>query len=387
MPIKNTRSQLNSELTFLIACCQTNLNKADTEFIHSYINTPCLAMDTLIGLARQHGILPLVYKTLLALNTDISVVNAFKQQYLSIAQRNIFMSAELIRIMKLLEDNGINSLAFKGPALSQMAYGDITLRQYGDLDILIKQDDIHKISTLLGSKGYEQAHIFTAVQEKNWYKHAKDMILFHSEKGIYIELHWLLLDNDYPMQVDLNAIWAHPKTIVINRQKIQTFSTESLLLYLCIHGSKHLWERIEWIKDIDLMIRNTQNIDWEYLDRQVNESGFKRMFLLGLYLSTTLFHTPLPTIFKQQIHEQKWLMKLNDFVMSDWQHHRNMFYNSAAMIHLFPSIKMKLLYLHKVIIKPSKSEYSFVDLPKGLYWVYYFVRPYLLLKKYLTNSR
>ena len=51
----------------------------------------------------------------------------------------MLMSAELIRIMKLLEKNDIKALAFKGPVLSQMVYGDITLRQYVDLDVLIRK--------------------------------------------------------------------------------------------------------------------------------------------------------------------------------------------------------------------------------------------------------
>jgi hypothetical protein len=49
-----------------------------------------------------------------------------KIAYTQIAQRNMMMSAELLKIMQLLEKNQIESLAFKGPSLAQMAYGDIT---------------------------------------------------------------------------------------------------------------------------------------------------------------------------------------------------------------------------------------------------------------------
>ena len=59
------------------------------------------------------------------------------------------MTSELIKVMKLFEENGVEYISFKGPVLSQLAYGDITLRQYVDLDILIKKEDLRKADNLL----------------------------------------------------------------------------------------------------------------------------------------------------------------------------------------------------------------------------------------------
>ncbi len=155
--------------------------------------------ERVISLAIRHGVLPLVYQTLKSLpatrarpqgqmplgcyTLHAEILAAFKQQYLTIAQRNMLMSAELLRIMKLLEENGIPALAFKGPVLSQMAYGDITLRQYSDLDVLVKKEDIYKIDALLKAQGYERLLALTPVQEKIWIKYAHDMGLIHKQKG------------------------------------------------------------------------------------------------------------------------------------------------------------------------------------------------------------
>jgi len=156
---------LSPELKFLIDCCQTEPSENDITFILSYPST--INQQLLTNMALRHGILPLVYKIIKnldsnhtesqsdslrsSLNAEHLTLNAFlsklKTQYMIIAQRNMLMSAELIRIMQLLEKNSIEALAFKGPALSQMAYGDITLRQYTDLDILVKKEDIYKIDS------------------------------------------------------------------------------------------------------------------------------------------------------------------------------------------------------------------------------------------------
>ncbi|WP_428353528.1 nucleotidyltransferase domain-containing protein [Methyloprofundus sp.] len=305
-----------------------------------------------------------------------------KQHNMTIVMQNMRMTAELTRVMQALEENAIEVLAFKGPILAQIAYGDITLRQFGDLDLLCKKEDLYRINTLLKTLQYDSVFKLTAIQQKAWLKHTHDVAYIHASTDIILEMHWSLLDNDYPLTFNLDSIWNHPDTVTIKGQRIKTFASESLLFYLCVHGSKHLWERIEWIKDIDLIIR-TQAIDWDKLAKQVNNSGFERMFLLGLSLSSDLFQTPLPTNLQQQINNQSWLKKLSRFVINDWQQHSNMPQQTVAMLSLFPTLSLKLQYLHKIILKPSRTEYSFIDLPEKWYWCYYLVRPYLLIKKYL----
>ena len=342
-------------------------------------------------MALSHGILPLVYKTLKKLHTshqlqitDHEILSAFKQQYLSIAQKNMLMSAELIKIINLLKENHIEALAFKGPTLSQMAYGDITLRQYVDLDVLVKKEYIYKIDALLKDRGYQRVLEMTPTQEKVYMKNAHDLGLYHPKSGVHFEMHWSLMNEDYPMQINLDTIWKNPQTIKINGKDISTFPTEELLLYLCIHGSKHLWERIEWIKDIDLMIR-TQKIDWEGVIERSQNTGFEKMVYLGLSLTAQLFNTPLPQNITGHIVKLKVLDELSDFVLQSWQTPMSAFRNTSAMLKLFPGTKEKLIYLNSILIKPSLNEYWAVDLPKKLYWAYYFVRPYMLMKKYLTS--
>ena len=56
-----------------------------------------------------------------------------------------------------MKTHDIEALAFKGPTLSQMAYGDITLRQYSDLDILVDEKEIFKAGSVLAQHEYDAA--------------------------------------------------------------------------------------------------------------------------------------------------------------------------------------------------------------------------------------
>lgn len=132
---------LSDEFKFLITCCKIKYSENDISFIESYLNSQNIQYDDLIKLALAHRIIPLVYKSLNKLQMEKNIKKEkqsieflfanLKSLYLQIAKQNMLMSAELIRIIKLLKNNHINALVIKGPALSQMAYGDITLRQYG----------------------------------------------------------------------------------------------------------------------------------------------------------------------------------------------------------------------------------------------------------------
>ena len=60
--------------------------------------------------------------------------------------------------------------------------------------------------------------------------------------------------------------------------------------------------------------------------------------------------------------------------------------NIKYMLKLIISNKDKLKYMHKIYLKPTFTEYWYLNLPKPLYFLYYPLRQYLLIKKYLIDK-
>jgi len=369
----------------IILCSKGTMNTQEQQELCDYINTldNDIKQNKFISLARSHGIIPLVYKNLQKISQNIKnqqLLEKLQSNYKAIAQKNILMSAELLKIAKLLNQENIPYLAFKGPTLAQLAYGDITMRQFGDLDILIDKKDIYKLDKVLQDHDYVRFLELSSKQEEIWIANAHDMGYIHPSKKILLEMHWDFLDIDYPLSIDLKKFWNDSKLISINKTDILTFSNEKLLYYLCIHGSKHLWERIEWIKDIDLLIR-TQEINWDQLSKNI-DVDFQKMFYLGLLLSYKIYDTKLPIDIQKKIQRYN-LDTLIDYIIKSWDTEQTKFIQTSMMLKLFPTIKTKILYLHKIILKPSMNEYMYISLPSYLYPLYYLIRPYLLIKKYL----
>ncbi len=386
---------MTPNIQFLIKCCKTNPSASDIEHIRAHLpQLESQQLSKIFTLAHNHGVLPLLNQTLKTHASDLLTSNnlkKIKRQNMTVTLRNMRMTVELIHVMRLLKESGINALAFKGPTLSQLAYGNIRLRQYVDLDILVRKKDIYNVDTLLKNKGYKRILELTSSQEKAWFKYAYDIKLFTPNNGVTLEIHWSLLEQDYPTHINLDTIWENPQFVMINNHEILTFSTENLLLYLCIHGSKHLWERIEWIKDIDQLIQ-TQDINWEVILKKSGNSDFETMIYLGLYLTYKLFGTEIPQPVKILVTRNKSFVNLTNYIFKRWQNPTmtgisSTIHQTATKLKLFPTLSMRLRYLHKIIFKPTLNEYWFIELPNTLYWLYYLIRPYLLLKKYLSIGK
>jgi hypothetical protein len=58
------------------------------------------------------------------------------------ARWNLLLATELLTILGLLESEGIEAMPLKGPALAADVYGDLSLRPYADLDLLLDRSDV-----------------------------------------------------------------------------------------------------------------------------------------------------------------------------------------------------------------------------------------------------
>jgi len=301
---------------------------------------------------------------------------------MEIVKENMLMSAELIKVMKLLEENGIEALAFKGPTLAQMAYGDIALRQYADLDILVHKDDIYKIYDLL-KNDYTRELKCTPSQEKTWFKYAHDLGLT-SKNGIHIEFHWRMLDTDHPINLKEIDFFQKKQFTYINKQQIPIISNEEFLVYLCVHGSKHMFERVEWVVDIDKFIR-TQYIDWNKIDNLIQNTNYKNFVFLGLFLTQKLFNTPVSPKIQSKTDT---IGIVSHYIQTIWHEHIETpnSTNIQYTLKLFIFVKDKIKFIYKMYFKPTFTEYWYISLPDYLYFLYYPLRQYLLIKKYLFKS-
>ncbi len=392
---QQSASALNNEVQFLIACCQVQADPDETQLQMRNAESVIENGEEMTALSARHGVLPLIYKTLNTLNTKSQsdslnrLLAELKPRYMSIVQRNMLMSAELIRIMNLLKETNIDALAFKGPALSQMAYGDITLRQFGDLDILIKKADRSKMMALFLDNGYIPEIVLQKESVETFFNCVNVIGLHHPSNGIRIEVHWELLSKNYAIDWEEEVLWKNPEHVRINQSEIPVLSVEQHLLYLCAHGSKHLFERLEWVCDIDRSVRTYTELDWDFLLKEAEKLGITRMLFLGLSLSGQFFKTPLPERIKKEIVQDKEIPKLISKVShinfsGSTQKGKN--YSSFGLLwSMRENLSDQLRFAWRGLFAPKFDDFVFIQLPKHLAFLYPLVRPYRLITKYFRS--
>jgi len=154
--------------------------------------------------------------------------------------------AELLELLKLFENNGIPAVPYKGPALAAQLYNNVSLRQFADLDILVPRTQALQARNLLTSRGYQPD-----IQLNHWQEAAflDSQCQFHQVRGdlnIAVEIHWEIVPHHMVVPIDLRQVWRRLVPTSLGGTTVLSLSPEDLLFILCVHGTKHGWQRLEW---------------------------------------------------------------------------------------------------------------------------------------------
>ena len=379
--VVNTFSPL---LQTMVLSCQADV---DFQSLNRCLSGLSVKELSALGTATQeHGLFPLLNQALQ--NRKITAIDdtekrKLKNAALRITQYNIAMSAELLQVMTLFKQAELDALAFKGPALSQFAYGNITLRQYGDLDILVKKESLSQILTLLTERGYTPEIALTEENMESFY-HCVNVIGLY-KGSVRIEIHWELLSKNYAVDWDISTLWSANEEVMINQQHVMMLAFKNHLLYLSVHGAKHLFERMEWICDIDRAVRSQEQIEWESLLSDAKALGVERMLLLSLSLAREFFETPLPQKIEKKIQADPKIEPLISKIIALYYTQKHQEKSPATFMLLWQMQEKqsdRLRFLYRGLFAPKFDDFKFIQLPKPLAFLYPLIRPYRLITKY-----
>jgi len=282
-----------SEHELLAALCRKNFSRSSgTDF---YKN-PDTDWDYLVRAARYHRVIPHLCRQPGSPSEPAvppAVRKDLKRSFLQVIRFNLLATGELLSLCGKITAANIPVIPFKGPALSQLLYGDITGRQFDDLDILVHRKDVEAVQQILLSSGYRDDQELTPAQERHSLRSRHHHPFTHGTTGVHVEVHWKFSPRIYSFSPDLPAIWKRAGPLALSGREVLSLSDEDLFLILCDHGARHYWQRLSMVYDIAMFI-GRDGMDWDYLLRTARETGSERVLLLGISLAETLFGTGPP---------------------------------------------------------------------------------------------
>lgn len=259
--------------------------------------------------AEKTKVLPLVGRNLTEAAGDLLPPDAadyLSQRVRAHALHNLARVAELVRLVRRFNEAGIQVLPLKGPVLSQALYGNVSLRQFSDLDVLVPPDGFAQAVGMVLADGYRQyrpAQVLQPDQIEALLRHFDDYHFgfFHSRRRVQLEVHW-----DLVRHMPAEAFRSLPLDgVVLGGERLPLLAPEALLLYLCLHGSKDYWHRLSWVCDVAAFVEAFPEVDAEAVWRRAVRYGAAMRLCLGLFLAQELLGTRLPEPLRLHVERRR----------------------------------------------------------------------------------
>ncbi|MGB7208343.1 MAG: nucleotidyltransferase family protein [Pyrinomonadaceae bacterium] len=395
-------SNLNHDLEnqLLIECSQSLRNSGQTVRISRFFEY-ALDWDYILTVARKNAVFPLVGRNLLqkfSHSLPAHIKGILTEHLQAHLQRNMFLTGKLLEIVRSFDANNISILPFKGPLLAAQAYGDLSARQYVDLDILVQPKQLESAIQLLQDEGYTRISSISWLNKTNWQMLDKKDIYFRSGDGLVnVELHWKLSGSHFALPFEMNGLWARLENFCLANVNLKTLPFDDLLIYLCLHGSRHGWEQFGWICDVNELILAQGEIDWERLIEKARHLGCENVLGLGLYLVYEFFGREFSFSGWQKVQNDLMFLTFAKRIRSQLftERHVVMGLGDRYAYHL----KLKedrrdkwKLHFHyifwymRIIFTPRTIDTNVFNFPRALEPLYYLMRPLRLFYNYALKS-
>ncbi|WP_170290503.1 nucleotidyltransferase family protein [Kitasatospora atroaurantiaca] len=157
------------EARLLLALARPQLTVAEQGRIHQFLSLSGRDLDWgfFLDQASRHGILPLVGRNLIK-HRLIHLADGrtlapyrwiYSYAYEGNRRRNLALGDEYAKVIRGLNEAGLDYAIRKGPVLTEGIYHNVGLRRMGDLDVLLRRDSLPEFASVIEGLGYQQGHL------------------------------------------------------------------------------------------------------------------------------------------------------------------------------------------------------------------------------------
>ena len=380
-------ASLRPELRLLVCCARTRTDAAPVEQICALVRGE-LDWAYVFAASVEHGVTPLLYHQLSSHCADgvpALWMERLRQAFHQNTAHTLFLTAELFRILEACRASGIPAIPYKGPVLAELAYGNVAFRQFSDLDIIVRQRDIAQVYALMNQLGYE-AHLPLPPASRIGQRVPGQYAFTQNTGRVLAEIHTEHTLRYFPIPLDLDALIGRLESVNVGGRGLLTLSLEDALPALCVHASKHFWERISWIADIAELVQIDRAVDWELALARARALGAERMLLLGLHLANDVLDAPLPERVSRSLHADPAVRRLADHVCrqlsEETSETRGVARRAMFRMRMRGSYWTGIGYLLRLATAPTEEDWSQLRLKGPFSPLYAALRPFRLLRKY-----
>ena len=177
------------------------------------------------------------------------------------AALNLWRTGELLRLLWRFQAQGVPILPFKGPTLAAYAYGDLSLRQFNDLDLLLRPDDLAAGRDVLLAEGYTPQLNLPAARQVDHLREIGQAAYYRRRDASLVELHSRVTPRRFHFPLGQEELWGRVESLQLQGETVRTLSAEDSLLVLSVHGAKHLFSCLGWVSDLAALLLSRPALD------------------------------------------------------------------------------------------------------------------------------
>ena len=378
-------TSLRPEIELLLCCVDSTVDRAKAERIGRLLRVD-LDWAYLLQTAEQHGVTPLLSRSLRTISPhDVpqAILEQLQHHSRTNAARNLFLTDKLLNILRLFEAHGIPALPYKGPLLTASLYGNLALRDFADLDLLVHERDYQRTQHLLRTNGYRLVNSF---EQESTFIDGSGMIT--------IDLHRRMTPREFPVPLQFEQIWERRQQTTLLGTPVPTLSPEDTLLMLAVQITKDAGTRylqLSRICDLAQLLSAYPHLDLTAMLRRAKALGGERMMLFSVSLAHNLLGMPLPHDIVDEMRAQPIIDPFVEFARQQLFNGRAPNANDRQSIEQFRRFVRERLRdrLHpyyrryvQAVFAPCFLDRQLVPLPERFTFLYYGIRPIRLLCKY-----
>ena len=335
--------------------------------------------ETVLRLADHHGTSSLLYRNLSRLCGFVpsSTLALLRRSYERNIHKSLFLARELIRILDCVDALGVDVIPYKGLVLSEVYYGDMAMRQSGDLDLFVRRHDVTRIKRAVCDLGYTPRVPIPENAEEAYVTSGYECTFDSSAGRNLLELQWALQPRFYAVDFNMDGLFERAVNVAVAGRTVKTPSPEDLLLVLSVHAAKHVWGRLIWLCDIR-QIAKSENLNWALVQSQARELGIERILHITLLLTHRLLAAGIP----EPVHNavladpaaQMFAEKIGADMAIGVSYGEQQLSYFRLMMKLRERRADRIRFLTRLTFTPGPGEWEAVGLPKTLFPLYRLVR-------------
>ena len=374
--MRNSRS---GDATFDLLCALVR-PRPDLDRARKLLDDGADFMD-LLQMAQEHSLQPQLIRSLAEFGwaqvppAGRSSLERFQQLHSAVS---LATAEQLGRIADAFAARGVRFAAFKGVTLAIILYGDLSAREYTDVDLIVPAEALDEAQDVVEALGYVNDHSDRRFR-RAFLGYQRQFAFTHPNQAT-VDLHWDFTGRHLPFPLSAAGVWGALEDVKVGQRRIPAIAGADLALLLAGHGTKERWRSLGWVVDFAVLVERQGDLDWAAIHTRAQAQGCGDTVLLACTLAERLLGVAVPQVLARPLGRSTRVQMLASALIDELRHGErgpNVVRNLAD-IDVCDRRLDRIAASVKLALTPTASDYRAMPLPSSLWPLYRITRPFRL---------